>query len=209
MNQAVAAAPVGNPNNLELNVGDNFIFGVDVSASMQMRDCPGNMTRIDFLKEKVIQFATEASKFDTDGIDVLTFGHTVTPYPGINADRAQEIIGKLRAEQGATHTHDLIRQAFQMHKAGSYAQTVLFIATDGAPSDRDQVLDAIVQITEEIKDEHEFAISILTVGHIDPGLQAWLTQLDDDLPGAKHDIVDVKRLEDVDFMTAFVGALHD
>ena len=71
------------------------------------------------------------------------------------------------------------------------------------------MLDAIVQITEEIKDEHEFAISILTVGHIDPGLQAWLTQLDDDLPGAKYDIVDVKRLEEVDFMTAFVGALHD
>lgn len=209
MNQAVAAAPVGNPNNLELNVGDNFIFGVDVSASMQMRDCPGNMTRIDFLKEKVIQFATEASKFDTDGIDVLTFGHTVTPFSGINADRAQEIISKLRADQAATHTHELIRRAFQIHKTGAYAQTVLFIASDGAPSDRDEVLDAIVQITEEIKDEHEFAISILTVGNIDPGLQAWLTQLDDDLPGAKYDIVDVKRLEEVDFMTAFVGALHD
>ena len=70
--------PVGNPNNLELNEGDNFIFGVDVSGSMATTDCPSGMSRIDYLKEKVIQFANEASKWDKDGIDVLTFGHKIT-----------------------------------------------------------------------------------------------------------------------------------
>ena len=28
-------------SNLELNKGDNFIFAVDVSASMQTKDCNG------------------------------------------------------------------------------------------------------------------------------------------------------------------------
>lgn len=36
---------------LELNKGDNFIFCLDVSASMGASDCPGNMSRIEFAKQ--------------------------------------------------------------------------------------------------------------------------------------------------------------
>ena len=43
---------------------------------------------------------------------------------------------------------------------------------------------------------------------IDGPLRAFLTELDDNLK-AKHDIVDVKALEDVDFVGAFAGALND
>jgi len=200
---------MGNPNNLELHQGDNFIFGVDVSASMQTADCPGGAQRIEFLKEKTIQFAREASKYDPDGIDVLAFGHQVTPYPNVTADRAADIIGALRANEGATMTHLLINKAWTMHKAGKYEQTVLFIATDGDPSDKEAVKKVIIDITQQVGDEKEFKISFLTVGQPTPALTAYLTALDDDLKGAKYDIVDVKRLEDVDFMTAFVGALND
>jgi len=194
---------------LELNQGDNFIFGVDVSASMQASDCPGGAQRIQYLKEKVITFAKEAGKYDEDGIDVLTFGQTVTSYKGVTAEKAEEIVGKLKANEGATQTHALIQEAFKLHKAGGYKQTVLFIATDGQPSDPKAVQKAIVDITKEIKDEHEFAISFLTVGQIDPSLKSFLDGLDDDLKGAAHDIVDVKTLEEVDFISAFSAALHD
>lgn len=196
-------------SNLELNQGDNFIFGIDVSGSMQAADCPGGLTRIDFLKEKVIAFAREAAKYDPDGIDILTFGQVVTPYPGISAERAEEVVGKLRANEAATMTHQLIRQAHKLHKDGGYKQTVLFIATDGSPSDPGAVKTAIVDVAKQLKDEHEFAISFLTVGAVDPALRTFLTQLDDDLKGAPFDIVDVKALEEVDFLTAFSGALHD
>jgi len=194
---------------LELNKGDNFIFGVDVSASMQTRDAPGGLSRIDFLKEKVITFAREASKYDEDGIDVLTFGHAVSRFQGVTDEKAEEIVSRLKANEGSTHTHELIAEAYKLHKAGSYPQTVLFIATDGQPSDQAAVKQAIVRITKELKDEHEFAISFLTVGNIDAGLKVFLDSLDDDLKGAAHDIVDVKALEDVDFQGAFSGALHD
>ena len=39
-------------SNLELNKGDNFIFGVDVSGSMATKDCPNGLSRIEYLKEK-------------------------------------------------------------------------------------------------------------------------------------------------------------
>lgn len=203
------ATAFANPNNLELNKGDNFIFGVDVSGSMATTDCPNGMSRIEFLKEKVIQFAHEASKWDEDGIDVLTFGHKVTPYQGVTAEKAEEVVKGLAATEASTDTAGLIRKAWELHKAGGYEQTVLFVATDGEPADRKAVQDVIVDITNQVGDEREFNISFLTVGVIAPSLQAFLTGLDDDLKGAKYDIVDVKSLESVDFLAAFAGALND
>lgn len=211
MNESAAAAvaPTVNLNNLELNKGDNFIFGVDVSGSMSHNDCPGGMTRIEYLKEKVIQFAGEASKWDTDGIDVLTFGHQVTQFNGVTGEKAAEIIGKLKANEGSTDTAALIRAAYKLHKDAGKEQTVLFVATDGQPNDREAVKKAIIDITNDVKEEREFNIAFLTVGNIDADLRSFLTALDDDLKGAKYDIVDVKTLEEVDFMSAFMGALND
>lgn len=196
-------------SNLELNQGDNIIFGVDVSGSMQTTDAPGGLSRIEFLKENVKTFIVEAAKYDTDGTDVLTFGQVVTTYANVTPEKATEIVGKLKANEGATQTHLLINEAFKLHKASGKPQTVLMVATDGSPSDPNAVKKAIVDITNKLTDEHEFAISFLTVGQTDPALQAFLDGLDDDLKGAKYDIVDVKRLEEVDFVTAFSGALHD
>lgn len=195
-------------NQFELNKGDNFIFGIDVSGSMAATDCPGGASRINFLKENVITFAKEASKWDEDGIDVLTFGHKVTSYKGVTAEKAEQLISGFTANEGSTDTAGLIREAYKLHKAGGYEQTVLFIATDGAPADQEAVKEAIRTIAAEVKDEKEFKISILTVGNIDASLEAFLTELDDNLK-AKHDIVDRKALTEVDFMQAFMGALND
>ena len=211
MNTATAESlPTGNANNFELNKGDNFIFAVDVSGSMGQTDCPNGMSRIEYLKEKTTLFATEASKWDSDGIDVISFGHAVNLFPNVTAEKAAEIIGKFGANEMSTDTAGAIRAAYKRHKeVGSTEQTVLFIATDGAPNDAEAVKQAIVEITNDVKDEREFNISFLTVGKIDSGLRAFLTILDDALPGAKYDIVDVKELESVDFISAFAGALND
>ena len=56
------AKAMSEANQFELNKGDNFIFAVDVSGSMAANDCPGNMTRIEFLKEKGKLFDTKPSK---------------------------------------------------------------------------------------------------------------------------------------------------
>jgi Mg-chelatase subunit ChlD len=195
---------------LELDKGDNFIFAIDVSGSMQTRDTPSGASRIDYLKEQVITFAREASKYDPDGIDVLAFGHEVRVYEKVTAERAADIIGPLAATQSQTRTDLVIDKAYALHKQGGYKQTVLFLATDGEPTGttEEAVKESIRTIAADIKDEHEFAISILTVGKPSPDLQAFLTDLDDNLK-AKHDIVDVKALESVDFIAAFAGALHD
>ena len=194
---------------LELNKGDNFIFGIDVSASMQATDTPNGTQRIEYLKESVNTFIGEAAKWDTDGIDIVTFGHTIRAHKGVTPDKARDIIAPLRANEGSTDTAGAIQAAWKLHKDGGYVQTVFFVATDGEPNDEGSVFDTIAGISGQLKDEHEFAVSFLTVGKRSAGLEAFLAKLDDAVPGAKHDIVDVKRLEEVDFMAAFSGALHD
>jgi Mg-chelatase subunit ChlD len=210
---------MGNTNNLELNKGDNFIFLIDVSLSMKTTDAPGGLSRIEFLKEQVITFAKEASKYDTDGIDVVTFGHGVKVYEGITADKAESIIRGLAANEGSTDTAAGLAKAWELHKAykarGGQDQTVVFAATDGAPNDRNAVISTLRKIAaEQEADNEDFSVSFLTVGEIDGGLRAFLTTLDDDLNakdknGNAVDIVDVKALAEVDFMSAFIGAVHD
>lgn len=194
---------------LELNKGDNFIFAIDVSASMRQTDTPSGASRIEYLKETVNSFINEASKWDADGIDVVTFGHSIKTFTGVTPEKAKDIIRPLGANEGSTETAAAITAAWKLHRSGGYEQSVLFVATDGEPNDEQSVFDTISGITHEMKDEHEFAVSFLTVGQRSTSLEAFLAKLDDAVPGAKHDIVDVKRLEEVDFMAAFAGALHD
>lgn len=192
---------------LELNKGDNFIFGIDVSASMQQSDTPTEATRIDYAKEQLRTFIGEAAKWDEDGVDVFTFGGKITSLGKLDAANASKV-NDLKAQESTTHTHLALQEAYKLHKGGGYKQSVLFLITDGEPSDQQAVKAGIRLIADELKDEHEFAISILTVGKRSTELDKFLVELDDSL-NAKHDIVDVKRLEDVNFEEAFAGALHD
>lgn len=208
MNTATATK---NTKNLELNKGDDFIIGLDISASMQATDCPGNMTRIKYAMEQFRTFATEASKWDTDGVSLYAFGVNVHEFPDVAADKIDATITKLEGLrlEGGTMTHKVVEAAFAEHRARSNEQTVLILFTDGEPADENALFQTIADITNKIDDEHEFAISFVTVGVRSSSLDQFLNKLDDNIPGARYDIVDVKRLEDVDFYAAFDGALND
>lgn len=197
-----------NGNNLELNKGDQFIIGYDISGSMGATDCPGGLSRFNYVKETVQTFVREAEKWDPDGVSFYPFGATVHAFPDLKSSEIDVKIGGLKME-GATMTHLAIRRAYEEHKAKKNEQTFLMVFTDGEPSDKDAVRSTITDIANSIADEKEFRIAFLTVGNRSAELDAYLTSLDDDLAGAKHDIVDVKRLEDVDFMAAVNGAMND
>lgn len=206
-------------SNYELNEGDNFVFCIDVSASMQIDDCPGKMKRIDYLKEKVSAFIHAAGKYDSDGIDLITFGRTVTVHKCVTPDNAATTLSDLVAVQSKTDTAGAIWEAYVQHKAyrerGGTDQTVVFIATDGQPTDQEAVVSALRAIAKEQQAAaRQFCVSFLTVGVISPELRQFLMMLDDtlaavDSDGKPIDIVDVKALDDVDFETAFEGAIND
>ena len=66
----------------------------------------------------------------------------------------------------------------QMKKEGKlHPGTVLFIFTDGAPTNRAAVERSIVKIASVIDRHDEFNIGILKVGTVDPELEKWLSDL--------------------------------
>jgi hypothetical protein len=201
-------------NNLELNKGDDFIIGLDISRSMSATDCKGGVSRIAFVLESLAPFIGEAFKWDTDGVSLYAYGAGVQAFPDLTPDQFDAKLAAFKsgaALEGMTNTHLAIRGAWQEHQDRQNEQTFFMLFTDGEPSDPSAVEQAIIDITNAVEDENEFRIQILTVGEPSSGLTAWLTALDDDLKskGAKYDIVDVKRLEDVDFAAAVNGALVD
>lgn len=199
-----------NANNLEINKGDQFIIAPDISASMQATDCPGGLSRFRYMLETMKLFCSEAAKWDPDGVSFYPFGATCHTYRDLQPAEIDTKISTLKFE-GATMTHLAIDAAYKEHVEKSNEQTFLMLFTDGAPSDPEAVKKSIIAITNAVKDEKEFRIAFLTVGVRPADLELFLTDLDDNLPkmGAKYDIVDVKRVEEVDFMSAIDGALND
>lgn len=210
VSSALAVQTASTGNNLELNKGDQFIIGLDISGSMGSGDCPGGLTRIAYTRETLKVFVREASKWDPDGVSFYPFGATVHAYRDMKPDDIDTKIAALKLE-GATMTHLAITAAYKEHKEKKNEQTFLMIFTDGEPSDPDAVKQAIIDVTKDVSDEKEFRIAFLTVGQRSAGLNQYLIDLDDNLKsaGAKYDIVDVKALEEVDFMAAVNGALND
>jgi hypothetical protein len=198
-------------NNLELNKGDQFIIGLDISGSMGATDTPSGQTRFVYTLETLKTFVREAAKWDPDGVSFYLFGATLYAYPDLQPDAIDAKIGVSTKLESATMTHLAITAGYKEHKDKHSEQTFMLIFTDGEPSDPDAVKKAIIDITNDVKDEKEFRIAFLTVGKRSDSLNAYLTALDDTLTsaGAKYDIVDVKAIEEVDFMAAVNGALND
>lgn len=195
-------------SNFELDKGDQFIVGFDISGSMQTKDCPGNTTRFSYVLETMKVFIAEAAKWDPDGVSFYTFNNQCVEYPDVvSVAQINDTIGKLKPG-GGTNTHLAIDAAYREHKKKGSRQTFLILFTDGEPSEPDLVKQAVIDITNNVKDEKEFRISILTVGQRSAELNQWLDDLDDHLTGAKYDIIDIERLEDVDFEQAVANAIE-
>lgn len=195
-------------NNFELNKGDQFIVALDISGSMQARDCPGNASRFSYVMETMKVFIAEAAQWDPDGVSFYAFNNSVQQFQDVaSVEELNKTIGALRPG-GGTATHLAIAAAYKEHKDKGSEQTFLLLFTDGEPTDRQAVKQAIVDITSDVKDEKEFRISILTVGERTAELSAWLSDLDDHLTEARYDIVDIEKLEDVDFEQAVANAIE-
>lgn len=211
MVQQNSTIPRTNPadyDSLELKKGDSFIVALDISASMRNTDCPGDMSRYQYALEQCKQFAHEASKYDSKGVTILTFGATVHNAGHVTEDKIDGLL-KTNNFEGATNTNQVIQAAYDQHVKEGAKQTCLMIFTDGEPSNPDAVLKTIADITNKMKSNEEFTMIFITVGQRSPDLQEFLNVLDDDVPGAKYDIVSVNKLEDVDFATAFTKALTE
>jgi Mg-chelatase subunit ChlD len=188
---------------LEIKAGDQIIFLVDRSGSMDEADCGGGETRYNHSKEKIAAFVTAASKYDPDGVSVHLFG-------GGNVDLHEDVKTKDEVEKlinakrpgGGTPTEKALQAAWNEHARKGSESTFVYVFTDGEPNEKQAVANTIIAITKKMKGPEEFRISFLTVGVRSAALQKYLETLDSGLTNAMFDIVSVDELDNVDFQQA-------
>lgn len=174
----------------------DFIIAVDASGSMGTEDMPRNQSRWAAVQETAVAFARDVSKIDSDGIGLVIFGGaTISSYDGVNADAVQQAFTQ-RSPRGGTPLAEALQAALKL--AGkSDKKDFIMVFTDGVPDDKDAAAQVLVQASQAIDNDDDLTVLFIQVGH-DAAATAYLTKLDDNLKGAKFDIVDVRTIEEAE-----------
>lgn len=181
----------------------DYDIGVAIDSSGSMsRPAIGNVSRWKAAHEGTFAIASKAAEYDSDGIDVYTFGGRVKAYRGVTPDKVDQVWQE-NEPNGGTPLHLVIREARQTWEASKKAGTtkkgyILAVVTDGVPDDQRAVEQEIISLANSLGEDGEFGIQLLQVGN-DAEATKYLKSLDDDLKGkgAKFDIVDTKTFEEM------------
>lgn len=204
--------------NLDQLKNYNIFALIDRSGSMGTTDMPNGKSRWQAAEEGTIALASKAIQYDEDGITVGIFGgSTIKLIDNVNNT---EVIKKIFSENepaSGTPTDQMLSkvldQYFADKAAGKNPKPILIaVVTDGEPNDRAATKKVIVEATKKMEKDEEIGISFLQIGN-DASATSFLQELDDELVskmGAKFDIVDTKKLEDVENITeTLMAALND
>lgn len=195
----------------------DIIVAIDRSGSMGSKLANGN-TRWKGAEEATASLVRKAAKFDTDGVTVCIFGgNAVINYN--NVTDADAVVTKIFTENEpelGTPTgkmlSDHLDRYFAAKTAGSNPKPILIaVITDGQPDNKSEVAKVIKDATHKMESDGEVGISFIQIGD-DGDATTFLNKLDDDLKGegAKFDIVDTKKLDEVNDITeALLAALND
>ncbi|RYF45628.1 MAG: VWA domain-containing protein [Comamonadaceae bacterium] len=175
----------------------DFICVVDASGSMDdVVKAGSGRTRWQAVQESAEQFARDVGKFDSDGIDVVIFsGSAVTSHTGVTADKVKEVFAT-RSPRGSTPLAQALTEALKL--AGkSDKKDFIVVFTDGVPDDKHAAAEVIRNAANAQETDDALTILFVQVGDAREAT-AYLQELDDNLKGAKFDIVDAKTVDEVD-----------
>lgn len=174
----------------------DFIVAIDFSGSMGSIDAGHSKTRIERAKESVLGLVSELARVDNDGIDLITFGGSnVTHVSGVKDTVGVEQAFERRAS-GGTPTAEALAKAFEVAGKSDKPDFIVVI-TDGIPDDEGRVKQVITEQANKQETDEELSVLFIQIGN-DPDATKFLTDLDDNLKGAKFDIVDVKTQAEAD-----------
>lgn len=169
-------------------------------------DCSGSMeepvsasdrrSRWQAMQEEVRSFIRDLAKIDSDGVDLIFFGARIEVEEKVNIDNLGQILARY-SPRGGTPLGPALVKAFELAKQGTSAnkKDMTIVFTDGEPESKEAVEKAIIAQANSQQADDEHTVLIRQIGD-DAGTSAWLRKLDDNLKGAKFDIVDCKSYEE-------------
>lgn len=184
----------------------DFIIVVDKSGSMGETDMPGGRSRWEAVQESAVSIAREVSKFDSDGLGLVLFsGTNIVSQDGVGVDEVKKIFAQNRPA-GSTPLAEALEAAFKL--AGkSDKKDFIIVFTDGVPDNKAGAAGVIIEHSHKQETDDACTVLFIQVGH-DAAATAYLKQLDDDLTGAKFDIVDAKTMDEADAFPSIIDLLN-
>jgi uncharacterized protein YegL len=195
----------------------DYTILIDKSGSMQETDTVSGQTRFKYAEESTIALARKLESFDPDGLTLMPFSGSFKVYDNVTAANVAGVF-KENEPMGGTMLAAPLKEVFkrfgEAKKNGTLKSNgqICIVVTDGEPSDQAEVASTIVDFTKTLENgDGEFGLLFLQVGK-DATATRWLKMLDDNLKGAKFDIVDVKtfdELEQIGITEALIASLND
>lgn len=174
----------------------DFIVVVDTSGSMGSPVKAGSTrTRWEAMQESVGAFVRDIEKIDSDGIDVVQLGGSVKSWQGVTSTKVTDLFASLRP-MGSTPLAEALTESLKL--AGkSDKKDFVVVFTDGVPDDQAAAAKVILEAANKQTADDELTFLFVQVGD-DAAATRYLQGLDDDLRGAKFDIVDAKTLTEAE-----------
>lgn len=174
----------------------DFVVAIDTSGSMgEPVKAGSSTTRWEAVQESAMTFIRDMQGIDQDGLGLVLFGRNVESFDGVTADKAREVFAN-HSPRGTTPLAEALDACFAL--AGkSDKKDFIVVFTDGVPDDRAAAAKRIIAQSNSQEADDDCTVLFIQIGD-DNGATAYLQSLDDDLTGAKFDIVDVKTVKEAD-----------
>lgn len=188
----------------------DFVLVLDASGSMGAEDVKGR-SRWASMQESVEVLVRDIAKLDSDGIDMVIFGGSqITTHTGVTPANVSEVFAT-RRPNGSTPLAEALTEALKLAGKSAKKDFVLVI-TDGVPDDQAAAAKVIVDASNKLQSDDELTFLFVQIGS-DAQATAYLKQLDDNLKGAKFDIVDAKTIAEVEQFSSttdlIIAAIND
>lgn len=175
----------------------DFVVVIDTSGSMGEPEKAGSSrTRYEAVQESALTLVRDIEKLDSDGIGLVLFGGTnIKSFDGVGTAQVREAFANT-SPRGGTPLAEALGEALKL--AGkSDKKDFILVFTDGVPDNKAAAAQVIVEAANDQATDDALTILFVQVGD-DAGATAYLRSLDDDLKGAKFDIVDAKTVAEAD-----------
>lgn len=174
----------------------DFVVVIDTSGSMgEPVKAGSSVTRWEAVQESALTFVRDVEKLDSDLGLVLFGGSNIKPFDGVNTDAVRKAFAE-SGPRGGTPLAQALTAALAL--AGkSDKKDFIVVFTDGVPDDKAAAAKVIIDASNAQETDDALTILFIQVGD-NAEAAAYLKSLDDDLKGAKFDIVDAKTVEEAD-----------